>query len=253
VLFALLILCPIKSPAQEYVLTVANEQLRFSAQPEAGYVLKTRDDIVSMDIVSRFLKNAGDVKIIPIRSSGRKGLYVVYDERPAAENRRTIKTLRTNSEVQYTAPRFSSNGETVAVIPEIVLRVKPGSQIEQVQAICEMDGCKIIKRMEFTEQEYLLEVLGPDAEAVFVAVEKLGQTPEVEWACPNTAFQPKLAGQPVPDDLDCGEQLQLTSAGQDANTPGVFPNDPYFPKQWHLHNTGQSGGTPGADIRAPEA
>jgi subtilisin family serine protease len=33
----------------------------------------------------------------------------------------------------------------------------------------------------------------------------------------------------------------------------VFPNDEYFPHQWHLHNTGQSGGTPGADVRAPEA
>jgi subtilisin family serine protease len=47
--------------------------------------------------------------------------------------------------------------------------------------------------------------------------------------------------------------LGIASAGQDANTPGVFPNDPYFPNQWHLHNTGQSGGTPGADIRAPQA
>jgi len=31
------------------------------------------------------------------------------------------------------------------------------------------------------------------------------------------------------------------------------PNDPQFPQQWNLHNTGQSGGTPGADIHAPEA
>jgi subtilisin family serine protease len=54
-------------------------------------------------------------------------------------------------------------------------------------------------------------------------------------------------------DSDSGEQLRIASAGQDANSPGVFPNDEYFPNQWHLHNTGQSGGTPGADIRAPEA
>lgn len=33
----------------------------------------------------------------------------------------------------------------------------------------------------------------------------------------------------------------------------VFPNDPYFNEQWALHNTGQSGGTPDADIDAPEA
>jgi subtilisin family serine protease len=35
--------------------------------------------------------------------------------------------------------------------------------------------------------------------------------------------------------------------------PTVIPNDPSFPAQWNLHNTGQNGGTPGADIKAPEA
>ena len=32
-----------------------------------------------------------------------------------------------------------------------------------------------------------------------------------------------------------------------------IPNDPYFTDQWALHNTGQEGGTPDADIDAPEA
>jgi subtilisin family serine protease len=33
----------------------------------------------------------------------------------------------------------------------------------------------------------------------------------------------------------------------------VTPNDPRFPQQWNFHNTGQNGGTPSADIHAPEA
>lgn len=33
----------------------------------------------------------------------------------------------------------------------------------------------------------------------------------------------------------------------------VFPNDPLFSQQWALHNTGQTGGTPDADIDAPQA
>jgi len=33
----------------------------------------------------------------------------------------------------------------------------------------------------------------------------------------------------------------------------AIPNDPLFPQLWGLHNTGQTGGTPGADIRAPQA
>ena len=33
----------------------------------------------------------------------------------------------------------------------------------------------------------------------------------------------------------------------------LVPSDPLYPDMWNLHNTGQSGGAPGADIRAPEA
>jgi len=33
----------------------------------------------------------------------------------------------------------------------------------------------------------------------------------------------------------------------------IFPNDPNFSQLWGLHNTGQTSGTPDADIDAPEA
>ena len=33
----------------------------------------------------------------------------------------------------------------------------------------------------------------------------------------------------------------------------IIPNDPFFNLQWGLHNTGQTGGTPDADVDAPEA
>ncbi|MBI5414589.1 S8 family serine peptidase, partial [Candidatus Peregrinibacteria bacterium] len=35
--------------------------------------------------------------------------------------------------------------------------------------------------------------------------------------------------------------------------PDVIPNDPSFPEEWGLSNTGQTGGTPDIDIDAPEA
>jgi len=44
---------------------------------------------------------------------------------------------------------------------------------------------------------------------------------------------------------------QMASGAQDPN--GVIPNDPLFPLQWYLHNTGQNGGTPGVDINAVKA
>ncbi|MCK6622983.1 MAG: S8 family serine peptidase, partial [Calditrichia bacterium] len=52
--------------------------------------------------------------------------------------------------------------------------------------------------------------------------------------------------------------VTLRGESSDAKTtpPAIeqtFPNDPQFPNQWALNNTGQTGGTPDADIDAPEA
>ena len=248
----LLVLWPGKSPAKEYVLTVGSEELRFVPQGEKGYVVKqaSRKPGISTLAGTLFLEKG---QVQPIGGLDRHGIWIVENDGPASRNDAVRAALIQDGAAEYVAPLFSSYGETVAIIPEIVVRVKPGITIAQVQQVCRTGGCAIKKRMEFTTQEYLLEVLGPDAEAVFAAVEELGQAPEVEWACPNTASRLRLAGQTV----SAGDRFYAQDSAQGAAgasaTSGVFPNDEYFPRQWHLHNTGQSGGTPGADIRAPEA
>jgi thermitase len=40
---------------------------------------------------------------------------------------------------------------------------------------------------------------------------------------------------------------------QAVDFPTVTPTDPLYPQQWQYNNTGQTGGTPDADIDAPEA
>jgi len=259
----LLVLWPAKSPARhtsggpakEYVLRLAPAQagveLRFVPQGEKGYVVKqaSRKAGISALAGTLFLEEG---RVQPIGGLNRRGVWIVENEGPASRNEDTMRSLRSSGQVAYAAPLFTSNGETVAIIPEIVIRVKPGIEMDDVRKLCEKAGCTIKKRMEFTTQEYLLEVLGPDAEAVFAAVQRLGKSPEVEWACPNTASRPRLAGETP----SAGDRFYAQNSAQGATastTSGVFPNDPYFPKQWHLHNTGQSDGTPGADIRAPEA
>ncbi|MEQ1744341.1 MAG: S8 family serine peptidase [Saprospiraceae bacterium] len=38
-----------------------------------------------------------------------------------------------------------------------------------------------------------------------------------------------------------------------AAPPGILPNDPLYGQQWYHHNTGSSGGTPGADMDSEQA
>jgi len=248
----LLVFWPAQSPAKDHVLMVGSEQLRFVPQGEKGYVVREAKRAAGISALAGMLF-LEEGRVQPIGGLDRHGIWIVENNGPASKNDAVMAELSRSGAAEYVAPLFSSNGETVAIIPEIVVRVNPGTGIEEVQELCKTAGCRIKKPMEFTTQEYLLQVLGPDAEAVFTALENLNNIEWIEWAAPNTAFQPKLGGQAKTNDYTAGEQLRIASAGQDASSPGVFPNDPYFPQEWHLHNTGQSGGTPGADIRAPEA
>jgi subtilisin family serine protease len=75
---------------------------------------------------------------------------------------------------------------------------------------------------------------------------------------------PRLGGWQVlrlPPGLGVGqaiERLQQTGLFEHVEpdyevSVNVIPNDPSFAQLWGLHNTGQNGGTPDADIDAPEA
>jgi len=46
-----------------------------------------------------------------------------------------------NSQVKYAALLFSCEGETVAVTPEIVARLKEGATQNDLAAVCESVGC----------------------------------------------------------------------------------------------------------------
>jgi subtilisin family serine protease len=221
-------------------------------QGEKGYVVKQPKRPAGIGTLAGtlFLEEG---RVRPIGGLNRHGVWIVENDGPASKNDAVMAELIRGGAAEYVAPLFSSYGETVAVIPEIVIRVHPGVDARQVHLLCESMSLAIIKPMEFTTQEYLLQVLGPDAEAVFTALDNLNNVEWIEWAAPNTASRLRLAGQTV----SSGDRFYAQDSGEGAAvgsaSSGVFPNDEYFPMQWHLHNTGQSGGTPGADIRATEA
>lgn len=70
-----------------------------------------------------------------------------------------------------------------------------------------------------------------------------------------------LAVVDLPRNLPVEEAVEIYAGSPDVEyaepdyilRPSRTPNDPEFPKLYGLHNTGQSGGTPDADIDAPEA
>jgi len=75
------------------------------------------------------------------------------------------------------------------------------------------------------------------------------QLPEVSFAEPH--YKKELIGN-VPNDFEQDINFDIEGAGT-RDGGQLFPDDPDFGDQWHYHNTGQTGGTAGADISLPEA
>ena len=74
----------------------------------------------------------------------------------------------------------------------------------------------------FLDDPHLIRVRVPESVGTELAISLLKQLPDVVYAEPN-------------------------------GIPYFFTNDPHWSKLWGMHNTGQTGGTSGADIHAPEA
>jgi hypothetical protein len=110
--------------AKAYRLTVAGEAMEFVAQPERGYVVKLPErsgGLYSLaGLAALDTENARRVG-----GRDRRGVWTVENDGPARRNEEMIRALRAGGHAAYVASLFSSGGETVAVIPEIVVRVRP--------------------------------------------------------------------------------------------------------------------------------
>jgi subtilisin family serine protease len=109
---------------------------------------------------------------------------------------------------------------------EVLVRYRSGTSTSEMAGAAATLRASVLRT--FTNVQNL-QLLGlPAGTAVTDAVARLGKRSDVLYAQPNFIYH-----------VD----------GTDVTTP----NDPLYPDQWHLNNTGQLGGTPGADIHAPEA
>jgi len=112
--------------------------------------------------------------------------------------------------------------EDVAYVPsEILIGVKKGIAPDAIQAINAQVGAEMLYEYRIINAYHLRLPQGID---VGRAIAFYNRQPEVEYAEPNYIVH-----------------------------ADVIPNDPKFNQLWGMHNTGQTGGTPDADIDGPEA
>ena len=119
----------------------------------------------------------------------------------------------------YPALVHPPSGQLVLPTNEIMVKVRAGVDPAAVLAL--LPGTlRVARPLWGAADELILELTDPKADDPLALANALAGEPWVEWAQPNLLRNYTLAG---------------------------VPNDPMFPNQWHLQNTGQGGGLVGAD------
>jgi len=137
-----------------------------------------------------------------------------------------LKLLALDRRVRRAYPVFRNpkNGLPLFVFDEFVVRLRAGVGRERLERFCAQNGAEIIEQNRYEPDIFLLRATSP-AESGLDAANRFARSGLCLWAEPNFAGR-----------ID---KCQV--------------NDPLYPQQWHLNNTGQEGGTPDADVDAPEA
>jgi subtilisin family serine protease len=142
---------------------------------------------------------------------------------PRPDHSETV-AIEERPSVAWSAPVFENpeSGGWVVAMNEIIVRLQPGVTAESFFA--GDHRLTEYRRIIGTPDTFIAKLAEGSGRAALTLANSLMSDPRLSWASPNLMAQAYL-----------------------------WTNDPLYANQWHLNNTGQSGGTPGADVDAPEA
>jgi subtilisin family serine protease len=194
---------------------------KLSVRFRAGVSKTSRTKLVHRLSSSAGLQQASrlrgrDLSSVDLEKASKKGVT------------RLLADLRANKNVEFAYPAWVNpkSGGRVLLTDEVIVRLKGGSATAQVKAALAARNLAVARKISYSSDEYVLKLLAPKQADPLAVSRSLYRSGLVRWAVPNFV-----------------QELQRY----------YTPNDPLFPDQWHLNNTGQSGGTVGADAKLTSA
>jgi subtilisin family serine protease len=162
----------------------------------------------------------GETEVIPSVT-----LLWIQPVTPSVDRRQAARVVRQDVLADpavawaYPALVHPPSGQLLLLTNEIVVKVRGGTTPAAVAA--GLPGTlRVARPLIGADDELILALVDPKADDPLALANALAAEPWVEWTHPN--FLREYVRSAVPD-------------------------DPMFPQQWHLQNTGQGGGTAGAD------
>ena len=175
-----------------------------------------RQALQSIKTIESQMQNVSDSRYI-----GGGLIIITTDDSNTPQSRKNA--LQSIDQTQFIYPVYRRLGSKLLIYPrpEVIVCVSSGADIEQIAS---RHGLTLIRPILFTEDQF---ILGFDASRdPFKVSDNLWDDANVVWSNPNFAKQIKKR---------------------------FKPNDYMYPDQWHLNNTGQNGGKPGAHVSAEAA
>lgn len=201
----------------------------FGAEPSTREFMLVVNPELNADQLKQVLADAGfgepeAIRGLPPRFRNYCLLTVPAADEPTRERLLAVQGIQAVRPV-YRNPNFDypflSNGQ-------VITRFKPGVTLEQVRAIAAENGCTIARQIAGLPQVYVFDVDERQQNAYTVAV-RIASSSDVVYSNPSMLLK-----------------LNRHAVGS--------IEDPLYPWQWHLHNTGQlPGGLAGADINVETA
>ncbi|NUQ01387.1 MAG: S8 family serine peptidase, partial [Armatimonadetes bacterium] len=180
---------------------------------------------------------ANPINPVPLAARDRDGM-VIYEVTGSLDDARA--QLRASADVQAVLSAWVVPGSTTPLVEtdRLCVGLRPGADR---QAIWQQYGLSPLRRLTPSRGEnYLVRILHPeDGSPLALANALVEEGDHIAYAHPD--FLVKV-GYPA-----------LPQTRQAVGVPLFIPNDARYGEQWHLNNTAQRGGTPGADVRAEAA
>ena len=175
-----------------------------------------RNALQSIKSIESQMKNVSDSRYI-----GGGLIVITTDDSNAPQYKNN--SLQSIDQSQFFYPVYRRPGSKLLVYPrpEVIVCVAPGADIEK---IANHYGLTLIRPLLFSDDQFILG-FDPSRDP-FTVSDSLWDDVDVVWSNPNFAQQIKKH---------------------------FKPNDYMYPDQWHLDNSGQNDGKPGADISAEAA
>lgn len=153
------------------------------------------------------------------------------DDQGVAAKRSSMESLSKDENVQFVSSAFKEEdtGSLVIITDQINVGFRTGTNKDAIDRLLSEYDLSVMEQSKLSPQQYVLKVNNADnVDKTLEIHKKLASRKEIQYADPVTLTEFRKNSIQIPQGM-------------------------YFSEQWHLHNTGQGGGTVNEDVKALEA